>query len=137
MTEFLMRVEGQSRYVRVIADTVLDVASRLDTDATLTVFSSRGAAYRLVTGQPPQTIPARLPLLVRLAWWGARHPRVRLAFQLACWLSLGFALIQTNARASGWPAWLLFAGLANTLAWWWFESEHGRIDPELRGARDP
>ena len=137
MTEFLVRVEGQSRYVRVIADTVLEVVAVLGADAKFTVFSSSGAAYRLEANQAPQSIPARLPLIVRLAWWGAQHPWVRLAFQVACWLSLAVSFAQTATRVPGWPMWLLIAGLANTLAWWWFESERGRIDPEVRIASDP
>ena len=137
MTEFLVRIEGQSQYVRVIAHTALEVVALLGADAKFTVFSSSGAAYRLEANQAPQSIPARLPLTVRLAWWGARHPWVRLAFQVACWLSLAVSFAQMVARVPGWPMWLLIAGLANTLAWWWFESERGRIDLELRGARDP
>ena len=137
MTEFLVRIEGESRYIRVIAQIVSEIAATLETDAPFIAFSGLGAAYRLEASQPPRAIPVRLPLVVRVAWWGARYPQVRLAFQLACWLSLGFALAQTNARANGWPVALLMAGLANTLAWWWFESERGRIDPEVRVARDP
>ncbi len=137
MTEFLVQIEGQSRYVRVIAYTVLEVVAILGIDAKFTVFSSLGAAYRLEGDQAPYSIPARLPLIVRLAWWGARHPRVRLAFQIVCWLGLAVSFVQMVTRVPGWPMSLLIAGLANTLAWWWFESERGRIDPEVLVARDP
>lgn len=136
MTEFLVQVECQSRYIRVIAHTVLEVTVMLETDVTIIIFSSVGQAYRL-EGKTLQPILARLPLTVWLAWWGARHSRVRLAFQVACWLSLAVAFTQTLTRAPGWPVWLLIAGLANTFAWWWFESERGRIDPEVRDARNP
>ena len=40
MTEFLVRIEGESRYIRVIAQTVSEIAATLETDAPFTAFST-------------------------------------------------------------------------------------------------
>jgi hypothetical protein len=136
MPEFLILSQNAVRYLRVEAQSLLEIASMLERDECWIVHSSSGTAHLLEHGGVTQPVCAQLPLAVRLAWWGARHPTIRLGFQIICWIGLGFAFHQMITRGIGWAFWLLLAGIANTLAWWWFESERGRLEPDVLRVRD-
>jgi hypothetical protein len=133
MPEFLVRVDGVSRYVRIIARDATEIESLLEENWTQAIiFSIHGQAFSL---EPRKVwLPSQdgLPFSVRLAWLGIRFPRVRLAFQLLCWLALG--IVFSIARHTS-PTLLVLIGLTNVFAWWWSESDRARIEPGIHSAR--
>jgi hypothetical protein len=135
MPEFLVRIDGASKYVRVIARDTTEIESLLEEDCSHVIaFPIRGQAFSLEPGKDLRLSDCWLPFSVRLAWLGVRFPRVRLAFQVSCWFALGLSF--SLARAMVPPELLVLIGLANVFAWWWSESDRARIEPGLRQARE-
>ena len=135
MPEFLVRVGGTSKFVRVIAQEATEIESLLEGYWTHAIaFSIHGQTFNLESGNILMPLCRKLPLSVRLAWLGVRFPRVRLAFQVSCWLAL--VIIFGTAREAASPILLVLTGLANVFAWWWSESDRARIEPGLRQARE-
>lgn len=130
MPKFLIRVDGQAKYVRVFARDENEVMNAFENGWSHAVaFSSRNRAFQLEMGRAPLPSRQRLPLTVWLAWLGIRFPRVRLTIQLACWLALGLTLTGSALGTMVAPGFLVLTGLANVLAWWWAESDRGHIEP--------
>jgi hypothetical protein len=135
MPEFLVRVDGASKYVRIIARDTTEIESLLEETWTLVIaFSIRGQVFQLEPGKVWMPSRRGLPFSIRLAWLGVRFPRVRLAFQFCCWMALGLSF--SLAREMVPPELLVLLGLANVFAWWWSESDRARIEPGLRQARE-
>lgn len=135
MPEFLVRIDGASKYVRVIAREATEIESLLEEDCSHAIaFSIRGQAFSLEPGKVLILSNCWLPFSVRLAWLGVRFPRVRLAFQILCWSALG--LIFSVAREMIPSELLVLIGLANVFTWWWSESDRARIEPGLRQSRE-
>jgi hypothetical protein len=135
MPEFLVRVDGTSKYVRIIAREATEIESLLEENWThAIVFSIHGQVFQLEPGKVWIPSCDRLPFSVRLAWSGVRFPRVRLVFQILCWSSLGVSLSVAREIVS--PELLVLIGLATVFAWWWSESDRARIEPGLRRSRE-
>jgi hypothetical protein len=135
MPEFLVRVDGTSKYVRVIAREMTEIESLLEETWThVIIFSIHGQVFQLEPGKILKPSRDRLPISVRLAWLGVRFPRVRLAFQISCWVVLGLSF--SVAREMVPPELLVLIGLASVFAWWWSESDRARIEPGLRRSRE-
>ena len=137
MPEFLVRVGGARQLTRVIAQDLTEVASSLEDWSHAVVYSTHGRVCILEPGRMVLTSHRRLPMAVRLAWLGVRRPRVRLTFQISCWMALVPVFAIRDAQGPFAPAPLLLVGLANIFAWWWSESDRGRIHPGVRHARAP
>jgi hypothetical protein len=96
----------------------------------LEVFPERGPGWILLEGQPePSPNHRRLPLTVRLAWFGLRHPEIRWRFQITCWFLLLLALALPVFDVRFHAGWYTLPGALNVFAWWWWESDKGRIQP--------
>jgi hypothetical protein len=135
MPEFLVRIDGASKYARVIAREATEIESLLEETWTHAIaFSIHGQVFNLEPGEDLRLSDCRLPFSVRLAWLGVLFPRVRLAFQVSCWFALGLSF--SLAREMVPPELLVLLGLANVFAWWWSESDRARIEPGLRQARE-
>jgi hypothetical protein len=135
MPEFLVRVDGASKYLRIIARDATEIESLFAENWThAVVFSTRGQVFQLEPGKDLRLSDCWLPFLVRFAWLGVRFPRVRLAFQILCWLALSLSLSLARKMVS--PELLVLIGLANVFAWWWSESDRARIEPGLRQTRE-
>jgi hypothetical protein len=135
MPEFLVRVDGASKFVRIIAREATEIESLFAENWThAVVFSTRGQVFQLEPGKDLRLSDCWLPFSVRFAWLGVRFPRVRLAFQILCWLALSLSLSLARKMVS--PELLVLIGLANVFAWWWSESDRARIEPGLRQARE-
>ena len=135
MPEFLVRVDGASKYVRVIAQEAAEIELLLEEDwSHAIIFSTRGQVFNLESRKVLKPSRCGLPFSVKLAWSGVRFPRVRLAFQILCWLALGLSFSLAREIVSS--EFLVLLGLANVFAWWWSESDRARIEPGLRQARE-
>lgn len=135
MPEFLVRIDGTSKYVRIIAREMTEIESLLEENWThAIVFSIHGQVFQLEPGKILKPSHHRLPFSVRLAWLGVRFPRVRLVFQILCWSALGVSL--SLAREMVPSELLVLIGLANVFAWWWSESDRARIESGLRRSRE-
>jgi hypothetical protein len=135
MPEFLVRIDGTSKYARVIAREATEIESLLEENWTnAIVFSIHGQVFQLEPGKVLMLSDCWLPFSVRLAWLGVRFPRVRIALQILCWFVLGLSL--SLAREIVPPELLVLIGLANVFAWWWSESDRARIEPGLRRSRE-
>ena len=129
MPEFLVRLNDSTKYTRVQARDEFTLILELELRcADKTGFSSDGKSFRHELGKPLTQTRARLPVLVWLAWFGVRFPRVRLMVQLVCWFSFGLFLTLGIARVFIAPEFLIVIGVSNILVWWWYETE-GRIEP--------
>ena len=129
MPEFLVRLRDAAKYTRVQAQDEFTLILELELRCTDAIgFSINGKSFKLELEKSLTLTQAKLPMLVMIAWFGVRFPRVRLMVQLACWFSLGLFLTLGIARASFAPEFLIVVGLANILVWWWYEAE-GRIEP--------
>jgi hypothetical protein len=129
MPEFLVRLHDAAKYTRVQARDEFTLMVELELECVdLIAFSSNGTSFKLELGKPLTQAQGRLPMLVRLAWFGVRFPRVRSFVQLVCWFSLGLFLTLGIARAFVAPEVLIVVGVANILVWWWYETEQ-RIEP--------
>ena len=136
MPEFLVQLHGSRKYVRVQARGLDEVLTSLGIACPCVVFTQDRSSYWLESHEPPIPLRARLPVTVWFAWLGVRHPRVRLALQLAAWIFLAVALVLATFRVSSAPAFLILAGLVNILIWWWAETAQGkRIESDVRCAR--
>jgi hypothetical protein len=96
----------------------------------LEIFPEHGSGWTwLEEKAEPTPNRDRLPLTVRLAWFGMRHPEVRWRFQLICWALLftAFALPWFGVRFHA--GWYTLPGALSVFAWWWWESDKGRIRP--------
>jgi hypothetical protein len=134
MPEFLVQVDGTSKYVRIIAREMTEIESLLEEHWThAIVFSIHGQVFNLEPGKVWMPSRDRLPFSVRLAWSGVRFPRVRLVFQILCWFLLGVSF--SLAREMVPSKFLVLLGLATVFAWWWSESDRARIKPGLRRSR--
>jgi hypothetical protein len=135
--EFLILHSGSRKYVRVIVINEHELQTHLEVNhADVLAFSSHGAAFLLHFGDPPTSLKVRLPWLVWFAWWGVRFPRIRLAFQIFCWIFVAILTALGWARVSIHPVLMVLAGGLNVLAWWWFELDRGRIKPGVLGHSD-
>ena len=135
MPEFLVRIDGASKYVRIIAREMTEIESLLEETWThVIVFSIHSQVFQLEPGKVWIPSRNRLPISVRLAWLGVRFPRVRLAFQILCWMVLGLSFSLAREIVSS--KLLVLISLANVFAWWWSESDRARIEPGLRQARE-
>jgi hypothetical protein len=135
MPEFLVRIDGTSKYVRVIARDTTEIESLFEESWTYAIaFSVHGQVFNLEPEKVLRLANCWLPITVRLAWLGVRFPRVRLAFKVSCWFALGLSF--SLAREMVPPKLMVLIGLANVFAWWWSESDRARIEPGLRQARE-
>jgi hypothetical protein len=135
--EFLILHSGSRKYQRVIVISEHELQTHLEVNhADTLAFSSHGITFLLHAGDPPTRIVVRLPWLVWFAWWGVRFPRVRLAFQIFCWVFVAILTALGWARVFIPPIVMVLAGGLNVLAWWWFELDRGRIEPRVLGHSD-
>jgi hypothetical protein len=132
MPEFLVRLQGTKKYLRVAARGELEVMTAFRFQYVNGIaFSLSGEGFAIRTGFNPTRIRERLPLLVRFAWLGFRFARVRNVIQTLSWCAVILTLILEASRVSVSAGFLLVTGLANVFVWWWNESWQGRIDPEF------
>jgi hypothetical protein len=129
MNEFLLKPRGATKYIRVLAEN--EQALEAEWNAAL-VYSSDGKVFKLELGKPIATARDRLPFKVRLAWFALRFPKVRIGFQIICWLILSFLLLLEWLQISPAPAWLILLGGLNIFAWWWFDLELTCIEAGVR-----
>jgi hypothetical protein len=135
--EFLILHSGSRKYQRVIVISEHELQTHLEVNhADALAFSSHGITFLLHVGDPPTRIVVRLPWLVWFAWWGVRFPRIRLAFQIFCWVFVAILTALGWARVFIPPIVMVLAGGLNILAWWWFELDRGRIEPGVLGHSD-
>ena len=135
MPEFLVRIAGSSKYIRIIAREATEIESLLEETWTHAVaFSIHGQVFNLEPRKVSKPSQHRLPFLVRLAWLGVRFPRIRLVFQVSCWFALDVNF--SFARGIVSSELLVLLGVANVFAWWWSESDRARIEPDFRQARE-
>jgi hypothetical protein len=98
--------------------------------STLELFPESGHGWTWTEGEPHPVLSRHaLPLTVRLAWWGMRNPGWRWRYQLACWIFLIAALAAPALGLRFHPSWYILPGSLNVFAWWWWESDKGRIQP--------
>jgi hypothetical protein len=129
MNEFLLKPHGAAKYIRVLAEN--EQALEAEWNAAL-IFSSDGKIFKLEPGKPIVAARDRLPFKVRLAWFALRFPKVRIGFQVICWLILGVIVLLESLQiplSSVW--WILLSGLS-IFAWWWFDLELTCIEPGVR-----
>jgi hypothetical protein len=94
------------------------------------VYPERGRGWTWLEGEAePQANRRPLPLAVRLAWFGVSHPEVRSRFQLGCWVLLLLSLALPSLGVRFHPGWYTLPGGLTVFAWWWWESDKGRIQP--------
>jgi hypothetical protein len=120
MKEFLFKPRGATKYTRVLAEN--EQALEAEWNAAL-IFSSDGKVFKF---KPEKSIFAardRLPFKVRLAWFALQFPKVRIGFQVICWLILGTIFWLESLQISLAPACLTLLGGLNIFAWWWFDLE--------------
>jgi hypothetical protein len=129
MKEFLLKPYGAAKYIRVLAEN--EQALEAEWNAAL-VFSSDGKVFKLEPEKPIVNARDRLPFKVRLAWFALRFPKVRIGFQVICWLILSIILSLESLQISLAPAWLILLGGLNIFAWWWFDLELTCIEPDVR-----
>jgi hypothetical protein len=129
MNEFLLKPHGAAKYIRVLAEN--EQALEPEWNAAL-VFSSDGKVFKLEPEISIVVARDRLPFQVRLAWFAMRFPKVRIGFQITCWLILGIILWLESLQMSLAPAWLILLGGLNIFAWWWFNLELTCIEPDVR-----
>jgi hypothetical protein len=129
MKEFLLKPRGATKYIRVLAEN--EQALEAEWNAAL-VFSSDGKVFKLEPEKSIVVARDRLPFKVRLAWFALRFPKVRIGFQVICWLILGIIFWLESLQMSLAPAWLILLGGLNIFAWWWFDLELTCIQPSVR-----
>jgi hypothetical protein len=129
MKEFLVKPRGAAKYIRVLAKN--EQALESDWNAAL-VFSSDGKVFKLEPGKSIVIARDCLPFKVRLAWFALRFPKVRIGFQVICWLILGIVLLLESLQISLAPICLILLGGLNIFAWWWFDLELTCIEPGVR-----
>jgi hypothetical protein len=129
MKEFLVKPHDAAKYIRVLAEN--EQALELEWNVAL-VFSSDGKVFKLEPEKPIVAARDRLPFKVQLAWFALRFPKVRMGFQVICWLILSFLLLLEWLQISLAPAWLILLGGLNIFAWWWFDLELTCIEPGVR-----
>ena len=129
MKEFLVKPHGAAKYIRVFAEN--KQALEAEWNAAL-VFSSEGKVFKLEPGEPIVETRGRLPFKVCLAWFALRFPKMRIGFQVICWLILGILLVLEWLQILLSPAWLIVLGGLNIFAWWWFDLELTCIGPDVR-----
>ncbi|NJK43080.1 MAG: hypothetical protein HC933_01385 [Pleurocapsa sp. SU_196_0] len=96
----------------------------------LEVFPEHGPGWTWLEGEAePAPNRRSLPVVVRLAWFGMRHPEFRWRFQLLCWFLLIAALALPVFGVRFHAGWYTLPGALNVFAWWWWESDKGRIQP--------
>ena len=137
MTEWLVQSRPGSRFQRVIADDLESVVHWLGASAEAGVLSRDARTYRVAGGRALET-RARLPLDARLAWWHARHPRAVMAIRAVVGVGAAGLLIAKESGVHLSPAVLLLVGASGIAAWWGWELEHSRLEPEVvHLVRDP
>jgi hypothetical protein len=96
----------------------------------LEVFPERGRGWIWLEDEPEPAANRRpIPVVVRLAWFGMRNPEVRSRFQFGCWLLLLVALVLPIFGIRFHAGWFTLPGAMTVFAWWWWESDKGRIQP--------
>jgi hypothetical protein len=129
MKEFLVKPYGAAKYIRVLAEN--EQSLETEWNAAL-VFLSDGKVFKLEPEKSIVIARDRLPFKVRLAWFALRFPKVRIGFQVVCWLILGIILSLEWFQISLEPAWLILLGGLNIFAWWWFDLELTCIEAGVR-----
>jgi hypothetical protein len=126
MKEFLVKARGATKYIRVLAEN--EQALEAEWNAAL-VFSSDRKVFKLELEKSIVIARDRLPFKVRLAWFALRFPKVRIGFQVICWLILGIIFLLEWFQIPLAPTWLILLGGLNIFAWWWFDLELTCIEP--------
>jgi hypothetical protein len=129
MNEYLVKPHGVAKYIRVLAKN--EQALEVEWNAAL-VFSNDGKVFKLEPEKSIVNARDRLPFKVRLAWFALRFPKVRIGFQIICWLILGIIFWLESLQISLAPACLILLGGLNIFAWWWFDLELTCIEPGVR-----
>ena len=128
--EWLVRLESQTKFQRVIASDFEQVICWLEPKTEAMIFSSDGRTFRLRNGHLLEVRTRKLNG-VTFAWWCARHSQAARGARTV----IGMLLVSTViARICGVPLQPVIQvglGLFGVLAWWSWELQHSRLEPDI------
>ena len=128
--EWLVRLESQSKFQRVIASDFEQVICWLEPKTEAMIFSSDGRTLRLRNGQ---LFKARTRKLngVTFAWWCTRHSQAALGARTVIGTLLVSTIIASVCGIPIQPIIQLGLGFFGVLAWWSWELQHSRLEPDI------
>ena len=127
--EWLVRLESQSKFQRVIASDFEQVICWLEPKTEAMIFSSDGRTFRLRNGHLLEVRTRKLNG-VMFAWWCARHSQAALVVRTVIGTLLVSTVIASICGAPVQPIIQLGLGLFGVLAWWSWELQHSRFEPD-------
>ena len=128
--ECLVRLESQSKFQRVIASDFEQAICWLDPKTEAMIFSSDGRTFRLRNGHLLE-VRTRKFNGVTFAWWCARHSQAALGARIVTSVLLVSTVIASVCGVPVQPVIQIGLGLFGVLAWWSWELQHSRLEPDI------